>query len=36
VLTIAVGSAIVGYLASAFVWRFWTQSRWRNRQSTKD
>jgi uncharacterized protein (DUF2062 family) len=35
VLTIAVGSAIVGYLASAFVWRFWTQSRWRNRQSTK-
>src|SRR6478672_10154794 len=36
VLTIAVGSAIVGYLASAFVWRFWSRSRWQQRRHTRD
>ncbi|MES2137483.1 MAG: DUF2062 domain-containing protein [Pseudomonadota bacterium] len=32
VLTIAVGSAVVGYIASALVWRSWSQSRWRQRR----
>jgi uncharacterized protein len=32
VLTIAVGSAVVGYIVSALVWRFWSQSRWRERR----
>jgi uncharacterized protein (DUF2062 family) len=35
VLTIAFGSALVGYLASALVWRFWASSRWRKRRRTK-
>jgi hypothetical protein len=36
VLTIAVGMAVLGYLASAIVWRFWSQSRWRQRSRAKD
>src|SRR4051794_20664972 len=32
VLTIAIGSAVVGYFGSALVWRFWTHSRWRQRR----
>jgi uncharacterized protein (DUF2062 family) len=35
VLTIAFGSALIGYLASALVWRFWASSRWRKRRRTK-
>src|SRR6478672_12362986 len=35
VLTIAVGSAIVGYLASAFVWRAWLGSRSRARRQAR-
>jgi hypothetical protein len=32
VLTIALGSAIVGYAGSALAWRFWSRSRWRHRR----
>jgi hypothetical protein len=32
VLTIAGGSAVVGYLASSLAWRFWTRSRWLQRR----
>lgn len=32
VLTIAVALALVGYAASALVWRSWSQSRWRQRR----
>jgi len=35
VLTIAVGAAVVGYLGSALVWRFWAWNRWKNRQRSK-
>jgi hypothetical protein len=35
VLTIAVGSAAVGYVASALAWRFWSSSRWRQRRRTR-
>jgi uncharacterized protein (DUF2062 family) len=32
VLTIAFASAVVGYIGSSLVWRFWMQSRWRQRR----
>jgi uncharacterized protein (DUF2062 family) len=32
VLTLAVVSALVGYVVSALVWRSWSQSRWRQRR----
>jgi uncharacterized protein len=35
VLTIAAASAVVGYLASALVWRFWSRSRWRQRRRAR-
>ena len=35
VLTIAVVSAVIGYLGAALVWRFWSHSRWRSRQNSK-
>jgi uncharacterized protein len=35
VLTIAAGSAAVGYLGSALVWRFWSRSRWRQRRRAR-
>jgi uncharacterized protein (DUF2062 family) len=35
VLTIAVGSAAIGYLVSALVWRFSTSSRWRQRRRAR-
>ena len=35
VLTIAVVSAVIGYLGAALVWRFWSHSRWRQRRSAK-
>src|SRR3954470_1303831 len=31
VLTIAVSAALIGYFGSAFVWRSWLASRWRER-----
>jgi uncharacterized protein (DUF2062 family) len=34
VLTIAVSAAILGYLGSALVWRFWARSRWQRRRTT--
>jgi hypothetical protein len=35
VLTIAVASAVIGYAGSSLVWRFWTQSRWRQRRQLR-
>ena len=35
VLTIAAGSALIGYLSSALVWRFWSHSRWRQRSRSR-
>ena len=35
ILTIAVTAALLGYLISTFVWRFWSGSRWRQRRSAK-
>jgi hypothetical protein len=35
VLTIAAALAVVGYVASALVWRFWSQSRWRQRRHSR-
>jgi uncharacterized protein (DUF2062 family) len=35
VLTIAAASAILGYVAAALVWRFWSRSRWRHRRRSK-
>ena len=35
VLTIAFGAAIIGYVASALTWRFWSQSRWRKRRHAR-
>jgi uncharacterized protein (DUF2062 family) len=32
VLTIAVAAALLGYVCSSLVWRFWTGSRWRQRR----
>jgi uncharacterized protein (DUF2062 family) len=33
VLTIAAASAVIGYLVSALVWRFWSGSRWQRRRT---
>jgi len=33
VLTIAFASAVIGYLGASLVWRFWAQSRWRQRRA---
>jgi uncharacterized protein len=35
VLTIAAGAAILGYVGATLVWRFWSQSRWRQRRQAK-
>jgi len=35
ILTIAVTAALLGYLISTFVWRFWSGSRWRQRRRAK-
>jgi uncharacterized protein (DUF2062 family) len=35
VLTIAFGSAVIGYAVSAFAWRFWSGSRWRQRRRVR-
>ena len=32
VLTIAFGSAVIGYAASTLAWRFWSGSRWQRRR----
>ena len=32
VLTIAIGLAAIGYVGAAMTWRFWSQSRWRQRR----
>ena len=32
VLTIAAASALLGYVAAALVWRFWSRSRWQQRR----
>lgn len=32
VLTIAASAALLGYLGASLVWRFWSQSRWRQRR----
>ena len=36
VLTIAATAALLGYLGSALVWRFWSHSRWRQRRRAKN
>jgi uncharacterized protein (DUF2062 family) len=33
ILTIAVAMALLGYLGSALVWRFWSHNRWRRRRA---
>jgi uncharacterized protein len=35
ILTIAVSAALLGFLTSTFVWRFWSRSRWRQRRRAK-
>ena len=35
VLTIAAGSAIIGYAVSAFLWRRWLASKWRQRRQAR-
>jgi uncharacterized protein (DUF2062 family) len=35
VLTIALASAVLGYLVSAIVWRFWSRSRFRQRRRAR-
>ena len=35
VLTIAATAALLGYLGSALVWRFWSHSRWRQRRRSR-
>jgi uncharacterized protein (DUF2062 family) len=35
VLTIAASAALLGYLGSALVWRFWSHSRWRQRRRAR-
>lgn len=35
VLTIAVAAAVVGYVSSSLVWRWWTSSRWRQRRQLR-
>jgi uncharacterized protein (DUF2062 family) len=36
VLTIAAASAVIGYLAAALVWRFWSRRRWDKRRTVRD
>ena len=33
ILTIAAGTALVGFLASTFAWRLWSRSRWQRRRA---
>jgi len=35
ILTIAVASAVIGYLAASLVWGFWLRSRWRQRRQAR-
>lgn len=35
VLTIAAASALIGYVAASFTWRFWSHNRWRHRRSQR-
>jgi uncharacterized protein (DUF2062 family) len=35
VLTIAVVSALLGYLGASLTWRFWTRSRWQQRRAPR-
>ena len=35
ILTIAAAAAVLGYLGSALVWRFWSHSRWRQRRRAR-
>jgi uncharacterized protein (DUF2062 family) len=35
VVTIAVGSAVTGYLVAAVLWRMWLASKWRQRRLAK-
>lgn len=35
ILTIAAALALLGYLGSALVWRFWSHSRWQQRRRAK-
>jgi hypothetical protein len=33
ILTIAAGTALIGFLASTFAWRLWSRSRWQRRRA---
>jgi uncharacterized protein (DUF2062 family) len=35
VLTIAFGSALIGYAVSALAWRFWSRNRWHHRRQAR-
>jgi uncharacterized protein (DUF2062 family) len=35
VLTIAAGAALVGYLVSSLIWRWWLASKWRQRRQAR-
>jgi len=35
VLTIAFGVALIGYVSSAFLWRWWLGSKWRQRRHAR-
>jgi uncharacterized protein len=35
ILTLATSAALLGFLSSTFVWRFWSGSRWRQRRRIK-
>jgi hypothetical protein len=35
VLTIAFGSALIGYAVSALAWRFWSRNRWNQRRQAR-
>jgi len=35
VLTIAVASAVLGYVGASLVWRFWSRSRWQQRRRAR-
>ena|SRR3982751_1521011 len=36
ILTMAVTAAAVGYVAAALVWRWWLQSKWRERREARE
>jgi uncharacterized protein (DUF2062 family) len=36
ILTIAVASAVLGYLGSSLAWSFWSRGRWRRRRRAQD